>query len=77
VNLNPHDDNQVQHFIGGASACNAFGGLGQNYMLMDEMKNGSSEDVQLYFKAFEFVAFLHSGVPLSKAGWWVLTNLGK
>jgi hypothetical protein len=72
-NLNPNGDNQVQHFMGGASIADTYGLIGEQYMLATE---NQQEDIALFYKSFEFVNFLHSGVPLSKASWWVLTNLG-
>jgi len=62
------------HFMGGVSAANAFGIPAEIYLLYDET---APEDDLVYYKAFEFVAFLDLGAPLSQAGWWVKTNLGK
>ena len=70
-------NNQVQHFAGGASGGNAFGNAGgypRDYLLSSESE---SDDIRLYYKAFEFVDFLQGGQPLYMAGWWVRTNLGK
>jgi RHS repeat-associated protein len=72
IAYNPNDDNQVRHFLAGASASENYGALIEKYLLAQEQ---SPEDDALYGQAFAFVDYLNSGVPLSDAGNWVLNNL--
>jgi hypothetical protein len=75
---NANNDNQVRHFLAGASGGNRYGVLGQIRMIQREYgPGGSAEDRLLYRRAFAFVTFLHGHVPLSSAGDWVLNNLAK
>lgn len=69
---NPNDDNQVRHFLAGASGSVNYGGLGEAILLAQEP---SPEDDALYRQAFAFVNFLQSGASLRDAGDWVLSNL--
>ena len=74
---NANNDNQVRHFLAGASGGNRYGVIGQGIMILREFRGGTAEDRRLYGRAFAFVTFLHGHVPLSSAGDWVRNNLAK
>ncbi len=81
--LNPNNDNQVRHFIAGASASNHLGMLAETRLLLSEQLG--SEDYKLYQMSFEFVDTLR-GTNYGKVqgpnhiylpGDWVRENLAK
>jgi len=82
--LNPRNDNQVRHFLAGASGSNRGGVVAEAILLRRE--RDTPEDYELFEKSFEFVDFLygmnhtHAGVGttrLGSAGEWVRNNLAK
>jgi hypothetical protein len=70
---NPMDENQVRHFLAGASGGNAYGGLGRPYLWLQE---DAVEDRLLYEMSFIYVDFVYV-YPLNATGDWVRTNLAK
>lgn len=83
TNLNPDSDNQVRHFLAGASGSNRGGGVAEYLLLRRERDN--SADYALFELSFEFVDFLngknygraHGPSRLDAAGDWVRNNLSK
>jgi RHS repeat-associated protein len=73
VEYNSNNENQVRHFLAGASGGNLYGGIARPYLLLQER---AAEDRALYERAFEFVDYLNGDVPLNSAGEWVQNNLG-
>jgi hypothetical protein len=71
---NPSDDNQVRHFLAGASGAENYGLLGNAVMRAQET---NPADDALYGQAMVFVNYLGGGAPLSSAGDWVLLFLGQ
>lgn len=69
---NPNNQNQVRHFLAGASGSENYGGLAETFMLATETE---PFDDALYGQAFDFVDYLNGSNPLSDAGDWVLNNL--
>ena len=66
---NPNYENQVRHFLAGASGSANYGGAGEAILLAQEP---SAEDDALYGQAFRFVDYLNSNdVTLADAGNWV------
>jgi RHS repeat-associated protein len=90
--LNVNNENQIRHFLAGVAGSYAARGFGELGMYGDEFCDmfvrcggggGTSEDLRLYARAFDFVHFLRGnpayripGHPLSEAGAWVRENLG-